>query len=132
MVPNSSTASGGRPPIRYGALSACTVITDMWCATTSCNSRAIRARSSSSVLRSRSASLICSCSASSRCASPRPRTLQPSSSTAPEIATVTAAVSPARSWCRSEATMLAASVTSQTASRVRPRSRSASAGIRNT
>src|SRR5690606_17203968 len=54
MDVNSARTSGGRVRSRYSAVSACTVITDMWWATTSCSSRAMRARSSSSVRRLRS------------------------------------------------------------------------------
>ncbi len=47
----SSLTASGSPGIRNGAVSARTAITDMWWATTSWSSRAIRARSSSRVLR---------------------------------------------------------------------------------
>ena len=58
--------SGGASATRYGAASAWIAITDMWWATTSWSSRAIRARSSSSARRCRSDSLIEVCSASRR------------------------------------------------------------------
>src|SRR6185437_554775 len=48
ISPKLSTSSGGGSAVLYGAASAWIAITDMWCATTSCSSRAIRCRSSSS------------------------------------------------------------------------------------
>ena len=59
---------------RYGAVSACTAIIDMWCATTSCISRAIRVRSSSTARRARSSSVSSACSASCSPAAAAPAT----------------------------------------------------------
>ncbi len=61
---NSSRASSGSPVNRCGALSARTTTTDKWCATTSCSSRAIRARSCNRARCVRSAALMPSCSTS--------------------------------------------------------------------
>ncbi len=61
---NSSRAPSGKPAKRCGALSARTTTTERWCATTSCNSRAIRARSCHRARCARSAALMLSCSMS--------------------------------------------------------------------
>ncbi|CAM5687528.1 hypothetical protein SRIMM317S_06007 [Streptomyces rimosus subsp. rimosus] len=127
---NSSCAACGMPLMRYGALSAWTVITDMWWATTSCSSRAIRVRSSSSVRMARSASLMFSCSISLRCAAPRSRSAAPTSSTTPERVNISTQVpSPWFGRTISKKT-LTAPVAPQTAISVRRRSRSESASIR--
>ncbi len=127
---NSSSAAFGSPLIRYGAESACTVITDMWWATTSCSSRAIRVRSSSSVRCARSASLIVSCSASRRCATPRSRTAPPiTSTTAPRMVS-SRALPLLRSGAIRCSTAPAPPVTAQTAITVRRVSRSPSASSR--
>ena len=64
MATNSAAAGAGTSVSRYGAVSACTAISDMWWATTSCISRAIRVRSSSTARRSCSRSLSSVCAAS--------------------------------------------------------------------
>ena len=64
MATNSAAAGAGTSVSRYGAVSACTAISDMWWATTSCISRAIRVRSSSTARRSCSRSLSSACAAS--------------------------------------------------------------------
>ncbi len=130
MEANSSRAGSERPEIRYGAESACTVITDMWCATTSCSSRAIRVRSSSSVRCARSASLIVSCSASRRVASPRSRTAAPiTRTTAPRIGS-SRALPVARSAgairCRTAPAVAVAAHTATTVRRVSRRPRASS------
>lgn len=130
MEVNSSRAASGRSGMRYGAESACTVITDMWWATTSCSSRAILARSSRSVRRERSASLMVSCSTSRRCASPRARTAEVSSSSTPlrTSSSVWTLVSPAGR--KASRTYPATPVASHTPKRARRDSRRPSASIR--
>ncbi|CAN7210233.1 hypothetical protein LJR047_000648 [Knoellia sp. LjRoot47] len=56
IAENSPTTAGSWTPWRSGALWAWTTIIDMWCATTSCSSRAIRLRSSTTARRARSVS----------------------------------------------------------------------------
>ena len=55
MAASAVSACSGRWSTRCSATPACTLISDMWCATTSCSSRAMRSRSSLACRRSVSA-----------------------------------------------------------------------------
>ena len=70
----------GRPGVVSRAVSACTAIIEMWCATTSCSSRAIRARSPRATCSSRASGQGLRPDASSW--------LLPRSGTRPELATM--------------------------------------------
>ncbi|MFK4544269.1 hypothetical protein RKD29_003865 [Streptomyces tendae] len=123
MDVNSSRTPGGSVARRYSAVSACTVMTDMWCATTSCSSRAMRARSSSSVRRPRSASLIVSCSTSLRCTSYRSRSTPPSRSATPPRMVNSSSLAPEPCGAANPRPTLAPAVASHTSTSVRRRSR---------
>ncbi len=89
----------------------------------------MRVRSSSSVRRARSASLMVSCSINFRWASPRSRSVAPIISTTPVRTNSSTQVPLLRSGALGSKRMPATPVVSQTAIRVRLRSRSDSATI---
>ena len=83
IVAKAWASSGGGFSTRYGAASAWMATTDMWCATTSCSSRAMLVRSSRTVRLSRSTAVTDFSALTCRSASLRMCTTEMTSRTMP-------------------------------------------------
>ncbi len=123
MVEKEVASSGGVSLTRYGAASAWMAMTDMWCATTSCSSRAIRARSSSSVRRERS-SAVAVCVSTTCCRSSRQARIAAAGVSTSTASTANGAMCESVRGTSSTSTPAAAMVTSHISAASRGRVRS--------